>query len=358
MLLRPSNLTSDAAEMTENEVEAIRDRYIATLSPLFFPEDAVSHDIIRYFASLLRIVGMEDGGWDPHLESRALLEDLNSFMQLELPEARFPDAGSTAWRLGLLFYSHIVEMDAPYEVLANLLRFRLGKGYRPNPFLMLLTDKERKAKGNRRLSPKRKIEFLRQLGAEAGVPVAALFDEFYDGELRNAIAHSDFILTDESFRSRGGPGGFRAFSLPLARVNEVITKAKVFVGTFLGLDVEARRFWGTQTGRGIPYDATYKGLMEVLVDGEGLLCGFKVHWPNNSESVYRRTADRVEMTNCMLDLKNATVDLFVGLYARHPGPFSPLVEIGQAPVYTPLESSGERPHWQDFSSPPSGTTRV
>ena len=311
--------------MTENDIEAVRDRYIKTLTPLFLPEDPISNDIVRYFASLLRIVGMEDSGWDPHLESRAMLEDLNSLLQIDLPKDRFPDRDLTTWRLGLLFYSHIVEMDAPYEVLTNLLRFRLDKGYSPNPYYTFLSDKEKKRYKNTRISPGRKIEILRELGNEAGIVVAELFDEFYDSDLRNAISHSDFILTPERFHCRGGSGAWRAFSLPLERVNEVITKAKVFVGTFFGLDREARRIWGTHKHRAIPYDATYKGLMEVLVDAEGLLCGFKVHWPNNSESVYRRTADGIEMTNCMLDLKNATIQLMVGLYARKP-------EIGRAHV--------------------------
>jgi hypothetical protein len=330
--------------MTEDEIEAVRERYIKTLTPLFLPVSPVSHDVVRYFASLLRIVGMEDSGWDPHLESRALLEDLNSLLQIELPQDRFPDSDLTTWRLGLLFYSHIVEMDALYEVLTNLLRFQLDKGYSPNPYYMFLSDKERKRTS--RIVPKRKIEIIRKLGQEVGIPVAELFDEFYNSDLRNAISHSDFILTAEHFRCRGGSGASRAFSLPLQRVNEVITKAKVFVGTFFGLEREARRIWGTNKGRAIPYDPTYKGLMEVLVDKENLLCGFKVHWPNNSESVYRRTADGIEMTNCMLDLKNATIQLMVGLYARKPGAFSPLVEEAQSPVYTPLEGSGHILKWE------------
>ena len=329
--------------MTDDDIERVRERYIKTLTPLFLPDDPVSNDIVRYFASLLRIVGMEDAGWDPHLESRALLEDLNSLLQLDLPEERFPDSNLTSWRLGLLFYSHIVEMDAPYEVLTNLLRFRVGKGYSPNPYYMFLSEKERKRPS--RISPKRKIEIIRQLGQEASISVAELFDEFYDSNLRNAISHSDFILTAEHFRCRGGAGAWRAFSLPLQRVNEVITKAKVFVGTFLALDREARRIWGTHKGRAIPYDATYKGMIEVLVDKEDLLCGFKVHWPNNSESVYRRTQDGIEMTNCMLDLKNATIQLMVGLYARNAATFSPLVEAGQSPVYTPLDGTGQIPKW-------------
>jgi hypothetical protein len=339
--------------MTEDEIETIRDRYSKTLTPLFLPEDPISNDIVRYVASLLRIVGMEDAGWDPHLESRALLEDLNSLLQIALPKERFPESTLTTWRLGLLFYSHIVEMDAPYEVLTNLLRFRLGKGYSPNPYYMFLSDKEKKRRGNLRFSPKRKIEILRKLGNEAGIPVAELFDEFYDSNLRNAISHSDFILTSENFRCRGGSGPWRAFSLPLERVNEVITKAKVFVMTFFGLDREARQIWGTHKQRAIPYDGTYKGLIEVLVDVDDLLCGFKVHWPNNSESVYRRTADGIEMTNCMLDLKNATIQLMVGLYARKPGTFSPLVEEMQSPVYTPLEGTGQIPAWEVQSDNPT-----
>lgn len=339
--------------LTEDDIEAVRDRYVKTLTPLFLPEDPISNDIVRYFASLLRIVGMEDSGWDPHLESRALLEDLNSLLQIDLPQDRFPDRDLTTWRLGLLFYSHIVEMDAPYEVLTNLLRFRLGKGYSPNPYYTFLSDKEKKRYRNSRISPKRKIKILRELGNEAGIRVAELFDEFYDSDLRNAISHSDFILTPESFHCRGGSGAWRAFLLPLERVNEVITKAKVFVGTFFGLDREARRMWGTHKHRAIPYDATYKGLMEVLVDADDLLCGFKVHWPNNSESVYRRAADGIEMTNCMLDLKNATIQLMVGLHARKPGTFSPLVEEMQSAVYTALEGTGQIPTWEaqsDYAS--------
>jgi hypothetical protein len=83
----------------------------------------------------------------------------------------------------------------------------------------------------------------------------------------------------------------------------------------------------------------------VLVDGEGLMCGFKVHWPNNSESFYRRTEEGVDMCNCMLDLKNATVDLFVDRYARVPGSFSPLVERDGQPAYTRLEGVIEPPVW-------------
>ena len=103
-----------------------RDEYIELLKPLFVPADPVSNDIIRYFASLLRVLGMEDKGWDPYAESRAMLNDINGFFSVTLPTEQYSEHERTHWRLGLILYSHIVEMDAPYEVITNLLRFKLG----------------------------------------------------------------------------------------------------------------------------------------------------------------------------------------------------------------------------------------
>ena len=333
-------------EMTEEDIEATRRKYIDTLKTLFLPEDPVSNDIVNYFASLLRIVGMEDKGWDPYLESRAILEDLNAILQTDLPGARFSDKNLTIWRMGLLMYSHIVEMDAPYEVITNLLRFRLRNGYSPNPFYMFLNTDQKTRFRRSGISPKQKIEIIKTLSAKANLPVGEIFDDFYNGKLRNAISHSDYILTDEEFRCRNGTGAVGAFSVSLKELNEIITKSKLFISAFFSLEAAARECWGGKKHRAIPYDPVYKGLMEVLVDDNDVMCGFKVHWPNNSESVYRRTRDGIDMINCMLDMKNATIQFMVDLYAREPGQFSPLVEKDGVPNYTKLEGTGVIPKWE------------
>ncbi|KRA61515.1 hypothetical protein ASD79_05185 [Caulobacter sp. Root655] len=325
------------------KLEAIRARYQAVMAPLFFPERPAEPDIIQLFASLLRVVGMEDAGWDPYMESRAVLEDLNRLMQIPLPEDRFADRELTGWRLGLLFYTHVVEMSAPYEVLLNLLRFRLGKGYSPNPYYDFLTKDERKRAAKSGLFPSKKIQIIGQLGDEAGLNLKSIFLDFYSGPFRNAVAHSDFIFTDEGFRCRNDLFG-KSFKLSFAEVDVLITHAKAFIGAFFTLEREARRGWGTNAGQGHAYDAAYKGVMEILADDVGLMNGFKVHWPNGSESTYRRTEAGIDMTNCMLDLEANTIGLMVGLYARDRDPFSPLVERGEAPVYTPLEN-GEPTVW-------------
>ena len=331
--------------MTEDEVKNIEKRYLNAFEGLFLPEDPISNDIVKYFASILRVVGMEDKGWDPHLESRGILEDINKILQLENKEDTFENADYTTWRFGLLMYSHIVEMDAPYEVIANLLRCKLGKGYRPDPYREFLNRQEKKNFKNKPLFPRQKIKVIKKLAEDASSPIGDIIDEFYDPQLRNSISHSDFIITDDEFRSRSGSGARRAYKINLSDLNIKISKAKIFISAFFALDSAARIHWGNHKGKALVYDSAYKGMMEILVDDNNLMCGFKVHWPNNSESVYRRTPDGIEMTNTMLDLSRSTVDFFVGLYARDPGSFSPLVEKGSEPKYTPLEITGEVPVW-------------
>lgn len=341
----PTNPERDGLSMkpASAKLEEARGRYETLMAPLFFPEKPADPDIIQLFASLLRVSGMEDPGWDPYMESRAVLDDLNRLMQIDLPEDRFPDGDTTTWRLGLLFYMHIVEMSAPYEVLANLLRYRLGKGYSPNPYYDFLTKEERKRAAKTGLFPHKKIEIIGKLGDEAGLDLRSIFSDFYSSQFRNAVAHSDFIFTEDEFRSR--PDGFgKAFKLGLADVDAMLTHAKAFIGAFFTLEREARRTWGANANKSFAYDVAYKGVMEVLADGAGLMNGFKVHWPNGTESTYCRSEDGIDMSNCMLDPDAKTISLMVGLYARNPDPSSPLVERDQGLNYTPL-SSGDRTIW-------------
>ncbi|WP_420557910.1 hypothetical protein [Roseovarius sp.] len=322
-----------------------RDAYIDLFEPLFLPDDPVSNDIIKYFAAILRVVGMEDKGWDPHAESRKMLNDLNGFLKVEMPRQLFPEPDGTQWRLGLLLYTQIVEMDAPYEVLLNLLRFRLGDGYSPNPYFDYLSEPEKKSYRKRGIATGRKIQIIKRLSDKAGLDVGSVFDDFYDNRLRNAISHSDYILTEEGFRCRGGTSVTRAFHISFEELDQILTAAKAFIAAFFSIDHTARGFWGGLAGRAVPYDERYKGMMEVLSDNAGLMCGFKVHWPNGTDSTYRRTENGVEMVNCAVAMQRGTLDLMVGSYASEPGSFSPLVAKDGKPVYSPREGNKRALLW-------------
>lgn len=329
----------------DNEAKAneLAERYAKTLEAIFLPEDAISNDIVNYFSSLLRVAGYEGEGWDPYLESKGILDDLNKLISINLPEEHFPESELTRWRLALTFYSHVVEMDAIYEILTNLLRFRLGKGYSPNPYFIFLTEKQKARYAKKGLYPKDKIQIIKTLSKEAGLGVGDLLDEFYNGKLRNAISHSDYIISEDSFRCRNG-GGASAFQISLQELNDIILKTKIFVSAFFGLHEDARKIWGQHKNRAIPYDPHYKGLMEVLVNENDLMCGFKVHWPNHSECYYKRTDDGCKMVNMWCDPAKGKIQLFVDLYASKPSAFSPLVEFDKEPSYSKLDS-GETPTW-------------
>ena len=86
---------------SENTPDAIfnaqRDAYLEILKPVFIPSVPFRDDVIRYFASLLRVLGAEDRGWDPYGESEGTLNDINRLMKLSLPADQFPDADATVW---------------------------------------------------------------------------------------------------------------------------------------------------------------------------------------------------------------------------------------------------------------------
>ena len=289
---------------------------------------------------------MEDRGWDPYAESRATFQDLDSFFEIDLPNTLVPDPKATHWRIGLFQYSHIVEMDAPYEVLTNLLRFRINEGYSPYAFHKYLTSKQKKRIGNGPIPTYTRINIIRDLSVKAQLPeLGTIFDDFYDNRLRNAIAHSDYILTHDSFRCRGGSSGSRSFHMPYDVLESKLVAAKAFIVAFCQVEQWARRIWGRTKQKAIPYDPHLKGLMEVLVDTRSLMCGFRVHWPNGIDSTYRRIKSGIEMVNCDVDPRHETVALVPGLYVSNPGQFSPLVEDGVEPIYSQLDNSKLKPAW-------------
>ena len=330
--------------LLNQRIADVRERYVEILTPVFCPQLREGDDPLNYYASLLRILGMEDAGWDPYSESRALLHDLNRLLYAKLPEQAFSDASATRWRLGLLHYGHIVEMDAPYDVLVNLLRFQLQQGYSPYPFISLPNSAGQMHVGKTRVSVSRKIKTISRMSQQLGYRVGEIFDDFYVPQLRNAVAHADYILARDSFRCRGGLGGEGSFRIPYTELSERMACAIAFTSAFFDLELFVRRDLGSREGV-LPYHMRYKGLLEFLVDDHGAMCGFAVHWPNGFVSLYSRTETGVEMVNCSVDSGRAAIRFMVGTHAKDPGGFSPLVEADATPTYSPLHRGGKRPTW-------------
>jgi hypothetical protein len=264
-------------------------RYYELLQPLFVSEGDT--DWLELAYSILRVSGMSLGHWDASVESRELLADLDALLlKMELPSPPLADPELTRWRLGLLAYLHVIEMSAPYHLIANLLRVQNGQRYVIDPFHASVGNPKKKAKKNTPPppTPTDKIAIIRSLAGARFAGVAAAFDDFYFAPIRNAIAHSDYTIDGESFRLVGGqvrfPGEqFSTSRVPLDRLGEIINTAFAFHRVFFNLEKEARKDFASYSTQRFRYG---DGDVEFLANDEGLMYGFRIHWPSGAFSEY------------------------------------------------------------------------
>lgn len=327
------------------------------LEPLF---GAVEVDPLEYSCALLRVEGAEEDGWDTLTESLQMLDEINCIAGSDISSEVFKEPEKTRIRLHLLAYSHLIEMDAPYEIIANLLRVRIGIGWTVDPFLDKGAIKKWSERNSKRTTkfhgiplryPVQKIQVIKNLATRAGLPkLGQAFDEFYFNGLRNAVFHADYVLHEREFRMRKGhvslPRSEKKHSrvLSFSELLAVISKAYAFYNAFFTLENSAREQFGSLSERVIPYDRGNKGLLEFLVNDYGLLDGWVVHWPNATESRYRRSSNGSRPLNIMAQV-GERLQLFVGERFSKHDPFSPLVPAGGKAKYTPMDGTGDPLDW-------------
>lgn len=202
-------------------VESVAAETRLIFGPLF--ERAKATDEFEYACTLLRVRGIQSPGWDPVFESMTLIREVIALTRTPLqPAARL--------RLGLLLYLHTTEMAMPYHVIANLLRVTLGERYSLTPFTSA------KAK-----YPAEKIDRIKAWAEQASFPhIGPFFDSFFSSTVRNAFAHSDYVLHGESFNITAGKGvvvdGIVTPSVPIRTVLvPKLERAINFTLTFLDL---------------------------------------------------------------------------------------------------------------------------
>jgi hypothetical protein len=320
-------------------------RYIDTLAPLF---DAAHHmrvdRLFEFVCCLIRAGGIEDQGWDPIVESTALIEDLDKLSAEPIDPEKFKHPERTRARLALLSYCHLTEADFFYHVLANLARLRAGDKYNMVPFFDL-----RRQRKNRSIPPSlsSKIQRVNDLAAKVGVDMKSVFDEIYFKDIRNSVFHADYTLTDTDFRMLDGlykgSKGYLSHSVTFSELDSILRRSFAFYSAVMALHRRARRQLLGLRNKLLPYDGHYKGLLELLFEDD-LLCGFRTYWPNGSNSEFTRTQAGCWGVNTTFD-KNGSINFMVGLYASKPGPFSPLVEHDGAPKYTPAQGRTKVPFW-------------
>ena len=308
----------------------------------------------EFVCALVRAGGVQGPGWDPWLESKAVVDDLQNLANLKLPKETFPDIERTQARLALLSYCHITEMDLPYVLLANLLRLRLGHKYCVSPFGDLAKPIGKKGflQKMKPPSPNQKIKRIKELADTAGMPkVAEALTEIYDSVIRNAVYHSDYILHDRKMHLRTD---FRKSKTQkhysqVVEFDELATLIKdafAFYGALSSLYERSLRSFTDFKEKCLPYDFHYKGIMECAFSGDDKLIGFRVYWPNGTLSHFIRTDGGCDGQNIEFN-PDGSINFFVGLYATKRGAFSPLVEEDGQPNYPSRPGTSLRPYWPE-----------
>lgn len=252
--------------------------------------------------TLLRVGGMEGANWDPLGESRAAFEDYNWILDKVIMERGV----TAARRVSLLMYCQAVEMDAPHEILANLLRCISKSAYSPDPFRHLGRSKKRKVFSYVPPSAKQKFQYIKQLADEVGKDrLKDAIDAFFDERVRNAFSHSDYVLTEEYFRFTDGG---LAHQIEANALDRLIAETFAFYGVFLAVHEQ----WLLAIGRGKKFHKwpNYE-VLELLSTEEESLYGFHVHFSNGSRSTYTRRKSGTEAIN--LTFGDQGINFMVGL---------------------------------------------
>jgi hypothetical protein len=251
--------------------------------------------------AVLRVSGMQDADWDPFEESVEAFEDYNALLRLD--ESVLSKVGH--WRIGLLMYCQALEMTAPQEFLANLLRALNGKKYHLKPFGFLGRMKKKQAFSWIPPSAPVKYRELKKLAKEAGRdPLCKYIDQFFNEDIRNAFSHSDYVISPEHFRwtESGLPR-----QIPLDSVNLIVRYCFHFFSVLLWLHKQVLKDLPT-----LPRFHKWPNyeVLELLSDAEGLR-GFSVHFSNGNKATYTRTLEGVECTNLLFE-PDGSINFMVG----------------------------------------------
>ncbi len=259
---------------------------------------------LQYIYTLLRVSGIQDGGWDPFVEAQEALVDFSKILQ----KISKKGLNKSSFRLALLIYCHSVEMSAPYQILFNLLQCAQGKNYVPFPFPGEPLGKK-KPFSFRPQSPTKKITTLKQEAEKIGEQeLINKISSFFDDEIRNAFYHSDYSLTDTEFRicENGIPN---AISFEI--LSEKLARCFAFYQAFFDLYKLIRlSFRKTKKFHRMP---NYE-VFELLTDRKEGLIGFKMHFSNGSKAFFERRKERVHGINVMLE--KDYINFFVGELAK------------------------------------------
>ena len=145
---------------------------------------------------------MQDAGWSAAFESVRAFDEFHTL--IESIDPKLP----VRVRVVLAMYAHVAEGSGFYEIPKKLLLTIEGKGNNMWPFRSLV-EKHRITGEAGSPNSNRIMKDLIGHATELGLTeLAEVFRDAFDSDVRNAVAHADYVIWNDGFRIPRKNGGW------------------------------------------------------------------------------------------------------------------------------------------------------
>jgi hypothetical protein len=167
-----------------------------------FEKAKSAHELHFVMALMPEFRGAQDAGWNTAEEAEHAYDQLTALIK------SLDKSEPVRIRVILSLYMQVAEGSGFYEIPKKMLLTVQGSGNNIYPFQKLVRRHE---KTGRAIDPNanRIMKDLMGHAYELGLmELAEVFQEAFDPDIRNAIAHADYILAGEGMRIRKRNGGY------------------------------------------------------------------------------------------------------------------------------------------------------
>lgn len=189
--------------MVDEKPDPNRAYYDKTISALadLFDKARAANELHFAMALMPEFRGMQDGGWNTAEEAIRTFDQLYAHINTIAKE----DPARVRVTMGL--YLHVAEGSGFYEIPKKLMLTIEGKGNNIWPFQDLV---EKHIQTGTIIDPNANKIMKNMMGHAQDIglnQLSKLFKEAIDPDLRNGIAHADYILVNDGVRIRKRNGG-------------------------------------------------------------------------------------------------------------------------------------------------------
>ena len=181
--------------------QAFYDKAIRALRDLFDKAKA-KHELHFAMALMPEFRGAQDGGWNTAEEA------VYAYDQFVAHIKSLGKDESIRVRIALALYLQVAEGSGFYEIPKKLMLTVEGRGNNMMPFHSVV---KRYQKNGRAIDPNANA-IMRDLMGHAYdlqlFELSEVFKEAFDADLRNAVAHADYIIAPDALRIRKKNGGY------------------------------------------------------------------------------------------------------------------------------------------------------